>query len=65
MTKKEISPRRLCKLHDAALYLAVSDQTLWQMTKDGQIPCVRLRRSVRYDIADLDAFISRAKGVSA
>ena len=45
----------------AAKLLGVTDRTVWQLVKDGQIPAVRFNRSVRIDPADLRAFIERAK----
>jgi len=53
---------RLIKPKDAAGYLAISERKLWSMAKTGAIPAVRLGRSVRYDIRDIDDFIQRAKG---
>jgi excisionase family DNA binding protein len=46
---------------EAAKALAISERTLWQLTKDGVIPCVRIGRSVRYDLRDLQAWIDRHK----
>lgn len=37
----------------AAVALAISPRMLWQMTKKGEIPCVRLGRSVRYSVTEL------------
>ena len=45
----------------ASRYLAISERKLWDMTKSGDIPAVRLGRAVRYDINDLNTFISNAK----
>lgn len=33
--------------------LAISPRKLWQMTAAGEVPCVRLGRSVRYSVQDL------------
>jgi excisionase family DNA binding protein len=52
---------RLLKSKDAAAYLAVSERTLWNLTKFRHIPAVQIGRAVRYDIADLDSFISESK----
>ena len=54
---------RLIKCREAAAYLGICERKLWELEKDGRIPSVRIDRSVRFDIDDLDAFISRAKGV--
>jgi excisionase family DNA binding protein len=53
---------RLLKPKEAAAYLAISERKLWQLTSDNKVPAVKYDRVVRYDIVDLDAFISRAKG---
>lgn len=58
-----IAPR-LVKPREAAAYLAISERKLWSLTQDGRIPAVRLDRSVRYDVADLDRFIQAAKGIT-
>ena len=55
-----IAPR-LMNSKEAAAYLAISARMLWSMTKAGTIPAVRLGRAVRYDINDLNTFISQAK----
>lgn len=41
----------------AAKMLAVSTRTLWTLTDRGDIPAVRIGRSVRYAIDDLRRFI--------
>jgi len=57
------SYNRLIKCREAAAYLGICERKLWQLKKDGRIPSVRIDRSVRFDIADLDLFIRKAKGV--
>lgn len=52
----------LLKPDEAAKALAISARKLWAMTASGEIPCVRLGRSVRYDMADLRSVIDAAKG---
>jgi hypothetical protein len=45
----------------AAVTLAVSLRTLWGMTTPrGPIPVVKIGRSVRYAVRDLEAFVDRA-----
>ena len=46
----------------AAKALSISERTLWQLSKDGEIPRVKIGRSVRYDRRDLIAFIDGRKG---
>jgi excisionase family DNA binding protein len=54
---------------EAAKALSISERHLWQLTKDGHIPCVRVgsgtRKTVLYPVADLQAWLTRqavAKG---
>ena len=48
---------------EAAKALGISPRLLWQLTKDGRIPCVRIggtkRRTVLYPLADLQAWLTR------
>ncbi len=54
--------RRLINTHDAAKYLCISERKLWSLTKENRIPSVKFDRVLRYDVADLDAFIASMKG---
>jgi excisionase family DNA binding protein len=48
---------------DAARLLGISTRTLWNLTKEGEIPHLRLRRAVTYPVAELRAWVKRrAKG---
>ena len=51
----------LLKPLEAARSLSLSPRTLWDLTKRGEIPCIRIRRLVRYDPHDLTAWISKKK----
>lgn len=46
---------------EAAAILSVSARTLWTLTNEGDRPSVRVGHSVRYDPADLRAWIERQK----
>lgn len=46
---------------DAARAMSISERTLFTLTKRGDLPAVRIGRSVRYDPADLQRFIDQAK----
>mgnify|MGYP001582181443 CR=1 FL=1 len=48
----------------AAKALTISARTLWQLTQDGKIRCVRINRLVRYDPQDLLVYIERQKKCS-
>lgn len=41
--------------------LGVSDRTVYQLVRDGELRAVRFGRSVRIDPRDLESFIARAK----
>ena len=51
----------LVRPDEAAKALAISSRKLWTLTNCGEIPCVRIGRSVRYDVADLESWIERSK----
>jgi excisionase family DNA binding protein len=48
---------------EAAKALGISPRLLWQLTKDGHVPCVRIgngkRRTVLYPLADLQNWLTR------
>lgn len=48
----------LVDMREAARMLSVSSGTIYNMTKAGELPCVRIRRSVRYAVSDLTAWIA-------
>jgi len=62
MTAENITIPRLLTAKQAAAYLAISERKLWSITKENRIPVVKIDRSVRYDIGDLNLFIATAKG---
>lgn len=61
MDTPEKTRNRLIKTKAAAEYLGISERKLWDLKKNGAIPVVKIDRSVRYDISDLDNFIEKAK----
>jgi len=54
-------PPMLLKPIQAAKALAISPRKLWALTACRAIPCVRIDRAVRYDPADLRAWIATKK----
>ena len=48
---------------EAAKALGISPRLLWQLTRDGIVPCVRVgkgrRKTVLYPVADLQAWLAR------
>jgi excisionase family DNA binding protein len=52
---------RLVNIRDAACYLGTTPATLYTKIWRREIPFVKLGRSVRFDVKDLDALIEGAK----
>lgn len=48
---------KLLKPSEAADLLAISERTLWSLTNANEIPHIRIGRSVRYAVSDLEAWI--------
>lgn len=57
MTDHTVPEPLLMTTREAARALAVSARTLWTLTKAGALPAVRIGRSVRYAVDDVQAFI--------
>jgi excisionase family DNA binding protein len=51
----------LIRPREAARLLAISERSLWAFTQSGEIPFIRIGRSVRYCPADLAAWIAGRK----
>jgi excisionase family DNA binding protein len=47
---------------EAAQRLAIGERTLWELTRRGEVLCVRIGRAVRYAPADLQSYVDRRKG---
>ena len=54
-------PALLLTPQQAAAALAISPRKLWGMTASGEIPHIRLGRSVRYPLDDLRCWIDGQK----
>jgi excisionase family DNA binding protein len=54
-------PVKLLTVREAAELLRLSERTVWQVTKAGQLRAVRLGKRVVYDPADLKQFVELAK----
>lgn len=44
---------------EAARLLSISPRKLWDLTTAAEIPCVRIGRSVRYSVSELQLWIER------
>jgi excisionase family DNA binding protein len=54
-------PKLLWNCREAAAALSISLRTLWTLTNEGRVPCVRIGRSVRYDPEDIRRWIQSQK----
>jgi len=61
--KSNIEPI-LYTVAEAAKLLRISERTLWELTKNGLISCVRIGRRVLYDLNDLREFVNSHKEVN-
>ena len=52
---------RLVTSKQAAAFLCISERKLWDLQKNQRIPVVKIDRSIRYDLDDLDSFIEQLK----
>jgi len=63
MTTEGVHPPLALRPRHAAKALSISPRHLWQLTKDGRIPCVRVgagkRQTVLYPVAELQAWLTR------
>ena len=59
--KRAATEARLMTSRDAARFLSISERTLWTLSNVGDLPRVLIGRAVRYDAADLEAFINTKK----
>lgn len=58
----ELRPPLLTRAQACQL-LGVKTRKLFNMTKSGELTCVRLGGAVRYDLADIEAVIAKGKEV--
>lgn len=52
-------PAKLLSSREAAKMLNISDRTLWKLRNSGEIPAIKIIRSVRFDQNDLQKYIDR------
>lgn len=52
-------PTRLLVSHEAAAYLAISTKTLKRLVSRGELRARRVSKSMRFELADLQAFVAR------
>ncbi len=54
-------PQLLLGVAEAARVLSISQRTLFDLTARGIVPCIRLGRSKRYALRDLEAAIEKLR----
>lgn len=57
----QTTERRLLRVPEAAKMLGISPAHLWRVIQAGRIPVLRIGRSTRIDVRDLEAFIANNK----
>ena len=50
-------PRLLVSPRECAKILSLCEKTVWNLTKRGEIPCLKIGRSVRYSLPVLEAWV--------
>ena len=62
MSNEPVQTPLAMRPRDAARMLGISPRTLWEWTRTGIVPCVRIgtgkRQTVLYPLADLQAWLS-------
>lgn len=51
---------RLLTPDEAGQFLGVSTKTLRRLVKNGEIPAVKVSKSMRFELAQLQAFVARS-----
>lgn len=54
------TPTRLLRPEEAAAYLAISKKTLVRLVTQGEVRARRVSRSMRFELADLQAYVARS-----
>lgn len=63
--KHDVDLRRLLTAAQAAEVLSISTRKLWELTNCGEIPSLRIGRSVRYRPEQIQAWLDRLQGEGA
>lgn len=56
--------RRLLTARDVAALLCVPVSTIYELTRSGRLPCLRIGRAVRFSKEDLEAHLAAERGTS-
>ncbi len=61
MTHDSTLTRLLVTSREAAKLLSISERTLWSLAHSGELKVLRIGRSVRYAVADIEEYIDRRR----
>ncbi len=61
MPSNDIPERMLVDSRAAAQLPCVSQRTLWSLKESGRLSFVAIGRLIRFDVRDLEAFVSESK----
>lgn len=53
---------KLLTIKEVAERLSVSEPTIYRLINRGELPTVKIGRALRFDEADIEAYIRKAKG---
>ena len=66
MGESQRQDRLAVTYHEAAKSLGVCERVVWQLVKDGELRAVRIGRSVRIPVKELNQFVAdRSQSVDA
>ncbi|MCE9618484.1 MAG: helix-turn-helix domain-containing protein [Planctomycetes bacterium] len=57
-SKKQVSPTLALRPREAARALGIGQRKLWELTKTGVIPSVRIGTCVLYQVSQLEAWLT-------
>ena len=57
MTIADENSKLLLTVRETAAMLSISERKLWNLTNENEIPAIRIGRSVRYSVEDVQQWI--------
>lgn len=61
MIQADRSSKLLVTSREAARLLSICERSLWSLSQSGALKAVRIGRSVRYAVADIEDYIERSR----
>jgi excisionase family DNA binding protein len=56
-------PVRVATAKQVVTYTKLCAKTIYTLTQQGRIPCMKIGRSLRYDLNEVDAFLATCRTV--